>query len=381
MKRVLLVLTLVLLVGAGYFGWTRYSAHPTSNQSASTAPQKVPVRVATVKTTDFQVWLDGLGQVAPYQTVQVRSRVDGQIEKIFIKEGQNVKAGDPLVLIDPRPYQAALDQAKAKLAQDQANLANANLDLQRYTELVQRGAGPRQQLDTQQATVKQLGAQLQADQAAIDSAQTQLDYTTIKAPINGRTGFLNIDLGNVVHAADTTALFTIAQIQPISVVFTAPEGNLQEIAQAAAAGPVEVRALSADGGTTLSTGKLETINNQVDPATGTIQIKATFANADGKLWPGLSVDTKMLVATRKNVVVVPAAAVQHGPDDKLFAYVVQNGTAHVRDIELAEIGNGQGVVSKGLHDGDEVVTAGQYRLKDGSAVTIDTQAVAQNGAP
>jgi membrane fusion protein, multidrug efflux system len=363
-QRLTLVGAAVLLcLGIGWFFAHGRAVTGLNNDSAA-----IPVTIAQVKTGDFPVYLNGLGTVEPYVTVTVRSRVDGEVTKVNFRQGQMVNEGDVLVQIDPRPYQAALDEALAKLAQDQANLKNAQLDLQRYQVLAKQDAAARQQLDTQQATVDQLTAQIKGDQAAIDNARTQLDYTTIRSPLTGRTGFRLVDPGNIVHAADTTGIVTIVKLQPISVVFTAPEDSLPAINKAMAAGTVPVTALSSDGLTTLGQGRLALVNNEVDQASGTIQMKATFQNKDDALWPGLSVTTRLLVDTLKQVVVVPEDAIRRGPNG-LYAFVVDsNNKAEISDVKVGPEGNGQSVVLQGLSPGQNVVIAGQYRLQAGSLV-------------
>jgi multidrug efflux system membrane fusion protein len=304
------VVVLAAILVGGYAAW-RYATvneaadgtgRATISAASSSAP--IPVTIANVQTADFPVYLNGLGIVEPYQTVTVRSRVDGQIIKVDFKQGRMVQEGDVLVEIDPRPYQAALDQARATKAQNEANLANAKHDLERYTTLAKKDDASKQQVDTQQALVDQLTAQVAGNQAAVENAQTQVDYTTIKAPLTGRIGFRTVDPGNIVHASDQNGIATIVQLQPISVVFTAPEEEVQRINKALAAGEVPVKALSSDGLKTLAEGRLALVNNEVDQATGTISMKATFANKDDALWPGLSVATRVLVDTLKDVVVV-----------------------------------------------------------------------------
>jgi membrane fusion protein, multidrug efflux system len=340
-----------------------------SAQGASTqAATKIPVTSFEVKKTDFPVHVYGLGVVSPFKTVTVKSRVDGQITKVFFKQGQMVKEGDPLLEIDQRPYTAALEQAVAKKAQDEANLKNDQLNLQRFQQLMVQKFETEQNLDTQQALVDQMTAQIKGDQAAIDNAQTNLDYTSIKAPISGRMGFRLVDPGNIVHAADTTGIVTIAQLQPIAVQFTEPEEQVQSIAKAYEAGDVPVEALTSDGTRTLSQGKLVIMDNSVSQATGTISLKARFDNKDNALWPGLSVNTRMLIDTRKQVIVVPQDGVQHGPSG-LFAYVIgDNGKVSVRPIKVSESGDANAVVAEGLNVGDKIVVAGQSRLFDGALV-------------
>jgi membrane fusion protein, multidrug efflux system len=340
-----------------------------SAQSAGTqAAARIPVTSFEVKKTDFPVHVYGLGVVSPFKMVTVKSRVDGQLTKVFFKQGQMVKEGDPLLEIDQRPYIAALEQAVAKKAQDEANLKNDQLNLQRFKTLALQQFETEQNLDTQQALVDQTTAQIKGDQAAIDNARTNLDYTSIKAPISGRMGFRLVDPGNIVHAADTTGIVTIAQLQPIAVQFTEPEEQLQSIARAYEAGEVPVEALTSDGTRTLSQGRLAIMDNSVSQATGTISLKARFDNKDNALWPGLSVNTRMLINTRKQVIVVPQDGVQHGPSG-LFAYVMgDKGKVSVRPIKVSESGDANAVVAEGLNVGDKIVVAGQSRLFDGAIV-------------
>jgi multidrug efflux system membrane fusion protein len=321
-----------------------------------------------IQNADFPVYLNGLGTVQPYRTVTVRSQVDGQVIKVEFRQGQMVNEGDLLVQIDPRPFQAALEMAQAKKAQDEANLKNAQLDLQRYSQLAKQDYASRQQLDTQQAKVDTLTAQIKGDQASIDNAQTQLSYTTIRSPLTGKVGFRLIDPGNIVHATDQTGIVTIVKLQPISVVFTAPEENVGQINKALAAGTVPVIALSSDSTRTLAQGHLALVDNKVDQASGTIQMKATFENKDNALWPGLSVATRLLIETQKNVLVIANDAIQHGPNG-LYAFVVnKDNKVEKRDIEVGDEGTSQSVVRKGLASGDRVVTTGQYRLTEGAPV-------------
>jgi membrane fusion protein, multidrug efflux system len=365
---------ILLAGGGGYYAWQHWPVL-TASQNAARAgaapPPPVPVTLATVEKAAFPVYQNGLGTVQAFNTVLVRTRVDGQIEKIAFKEGQMVQAGDLLVQIDARPFQAALDQANAKKAQDEATLANTKADLQRFISLGKFAT--RQQIDTQQTTVNQNTAQLALDQAAIDNAATQLSYTIIRAPITGLTGFRQVDIGNIVNAAAQTGIVTITQIEPISVIFTAPEEQLQDINRALAAGPLPVIALSTDGRRKLSEGTLTVVNNQVDAATGTVRLKATFANQDHALWPGLSVATRMLVRTLSDAVVIPDDAVQHGPDG-LYVYVVEAGKALRQDIVLSQSADGRSVVSKGLSAGQQIIKEGQYRVQPGTMVATPEQA-------
>ena len=322
---------------AGYFGWDRIlgaDAAKNAQQSAARKPA-VPVTIGPVEKADFPVYLTGLGTVQGFNTVQVRTRVDGQIDKIAFQEGQIVKEGDLLVEIDPRPYQAALDQAKAKKVQDEANLANANLDLQRYTKLGEFAT--RQQTDTQRSTVAQLTAQIAADEAAIATAQTQLDYTQVKSPISGVVGLRQVDIGNIVNASTQTGIVSVAQIEPIAVIFTAPEEQLPYINEAQTVSPLKVIAITTDGKKVLAEGKLAVINNQVDTTSGTIRLKAVFDNKDHMLWPGQSVSTRLLVKTLKDATVVPDDAIQHSTDG-LYAYSVdQNNKAVLHKVKVSAV--------------------------------------------
>ncbi|KYH03407.1 RND transporter [Bradyrhizobium sp. DOA1] len=367
------LLGILVLAATGYGLWVELlgSVKPVEAAAQSASSQsavKIPVTSFEVKKSDFPVHIYGLGVVSPFKTVTVRSRVDGQITKVFFKQGQMVKEGDPLLQIDQRPFTAALEQAVAKKAQDEASLRNDQLNLERFQKLAKQQFETQQNLDTQQALVDQMTAQVKGDQAAIDNAQTNLGYTSIKAPISGRMGFRLVDPGNIVHAADTTGIVTIAQLQPIAVQFTEPEDQLQAIAKAFEAGEVPVEALSSDGARTLSHGRLAIMDNSVNQSTGTIGLKARFDNKDNALWPGLSVNTRMLVDTLRQVVVVPQDGVQHGPSG-LFAYVIgDNGKVSSRPIKVGESGDANAVVAQGLNVGDRIVVAGQSRLFEGALV-------------
>ena len=358
----------------GYFGWQRFrepDAATKAQQSSAASPRvaSVPVTVAPVEKTDFPVYLNGLGTVQGFNTVVVRTRVDGQIDKIAFKEGQLVNQGDLLAEIDPRPYQAILDQAKAKKSQDEANLANANLDLQRYTKLGEFAT--RQQTDTQRSTVAQLTAQVAADDAAISNAQTQLGYTAIKSPISGVAGLRQVDVGNIVNAATQTGIVTIAQIEPIAVIFTAPEDQLPYINEAQRDHPLKVIARTTDDKKTLSEGSLSVVNNQVDTTSGTIRLKAVFENKDHALWPGQSVSTRLLVATLKDATVVPDDAVQRGAEG-LYAYAVNSDNkAERRKIKVSRSIDGRSVVDEGLAPEERVIVAGQYRVQPGTLVSTN----------
>jgi membrane fusion protein, multidrug efflux system len=364
------ILLILAVAGLGYYGWQRFlgSDQATAANNAQKAKRSaVRVTVAAVEKADFPVYLTGLGTVQGFNTVQVRTRVDGQIDKIAFTEGQMVREGDLLAQIDPRPYQAALDQAKAKKEQDEANLANTNLDLQRFIKLGEFAT--KQQLDTQRSSVQQLTAQIAADAAAISNAQTQLDYTSIKAPISGVVGLRQVDVGNIVNAATQTGIVTIAQIEPIAVIFTAPEEQLPYINEAQTIKPLKTIAITTDGKKPLAEGKLAVVNNQVDSTSGTIRLKAVFENKDHALWPGQSVSTRLRVQTLKDATVAPDEAIQHGTEG-LYAFIVNpDNKAELRKIKVSQSIDGRSVVDSGLTPGEKVITAGQYKVQAGTLVS------------
>jgi multidrug efflux system membrane fusion protein len=363
------ILLILAVAGLGYFGWQRYYEPDAGNgQKSATGPRvaAVPVTVAPVVKADFPVYLTGLGIVQGFNTVLVRTRVDGQIDKIAFKEGQVVNEGDLLAQIDPRPYQATLDQAKAKKEQDEANLANINLDLQRFVRLGEFAT--RQQLDTQRSMVQQLTAQIAADEAAIFNAQTQLDYTTVKSPIPGVVGLRQVDQGNIVNASTQTGIVTIAQIEPIAVIFTAPEEQLPYINEAQSQQALKTIALTTDGKKALSEGELAVVNNQVDTTSGTIRLKAVFGNKNHELWPGQSVSTRLLLTTLKDATVVPDDAIQRGTEG-LYAFTVNSDNkAELRKVKVSRSIDGRSVVDQGLSPGDRVIVAGQFKVQAGSTV-------------
>src|SRR5215471_6081151 len=359
----------VVVVG-GVQHFLSHSGTPGQSPSALQSALAPPVHVAVVETRSFPVILNGLGTVQATNMVIVRSRVDGQIEKVAFEEGQMVREGDLLVQIDPAPFQAALDQARAKLAQDEASLTNAKQDLERTFVLTKQGNATQQLLDQRTANVASLTAQLQADRAAIDSAKVQLAYTTIRSPLTGRAGFRLVDPGNIVHANDQTGMLTITQLQPISVIFTAPEDQLPAINEGLKSGPLKVSAFSSDGKRLLGEGTLKLLDNQVDPASGTIRMKASFDNRDNALWPGLSVTTRLLLKTLKDVVVVPDGAVQRGPNG-LYVYVVTaQSRALLREVKVSRIEDGLALVDSGLTAGERIVTSGHYRVQPGGPVQV-----------
>ena len=353
------------------------------HQSADAAMQKAPVAIAVdtaaVARADVPIYLQGLGTVQAFYTVTVTARVDGELQKVAFTEGQTVRKGDVLAQIDPRPNQAAFEQAVATKAKDAAQLVNAKRDLARYTLLQPQDLASKQTVDTQRAMVDQLAAQLQVDQAVIDNARTQLNYTRITSPINGRTGIRLVDPGNIVHAADTTGIVVVTQVQPISVVFTLPEEDLAAVGAALAAGGVKVTTLSRDGDTELDEGTLMLIDNQIDQATGTVKLKATFDNVRNTLWPGAYVNARVLVRTDHGARTIPDAALQLGPAGP-FTYVVkQDSTVEVRPLKIGEAGNGLTIVTRGLELGERVVTSNQYRLQAGVRVRSAVAAASTRG--
>jgi multidrug efflux system membrane fusion protein len=329
----------------------------------------VPVVASKVEQRDMPIYLDGLGTVQGFNTVTLHTRVDGQLEQILFSEGQDVKAGDLLVAVDPKPYQAALDQAISKKAQDEAQLANARVVLARNTDLLAKKVIAPQDFDASKYSVDQFQAAVQADQAAIESARTNLDYTQIKSPIDGRIGVRLVDVGNIVHAADQNGIVVITQMHPISLVFTLPEQNLQSILNVGGAkGGLKVIALDRGNTTTLDEGTLAVVDNEIDPATGTIKLKATFPNNDLKLWPGKFVNARLVLTTRKGATVVPTSVVQRGPQGT-YAYVIKpDKTAEMRPIKTGETEGNFVLVENGLMPGEDVVVDGQYKLQPGARV-------------
>jgi membrane fusion protein, multidrug efflux system len=330
--------------------------------------EAVPVLAVSSKTADVPVYLDGVGTAKALNTVTVRSQVDGQLINISFTEGQDVQKGYVLAKIDPVTYQAAYDQTVAKKAQDEAQLANARLDLDRYTRLAATNAVNKQQLDTQKALVDQLAAQVRLDQAQIDNSRAILSYTDVTAPISGRTGIRQVDQGNIIKAADTTGIVILTQLRPISIFFNLPQQELPDINKGFAEGPLPVDALGPDGKSVLDKGKVMVIDNQVDQTTGTVKIKAEFPNADLQLWPGQFVNVRLLIDTLRQVIVVPTAAIQRGPTGT-FVYVLKDdNTVTVRPVTLTQQDDVRAVVDTGLRAGERVVTTGFARLTEGTKV-------------
>jgi multidrug efflux system membrane fusion protein len=328
------------------------------------------VTVTNAVRRDVPIWLRGLGTVQANYAVQLRPRVDGTLTQVPVKEGQDVKQGSLLAIIDPRPYQAALDSATAKKQQDQAQLSNAQADLARYASLVRQDFASRQQLDTQQATVKQFSAAILGDDAQVEAAQLNLSFCYITSPFDGRIGLRNVDPGNIVHSAEATPIISVTQIQPIAVTFTLPQDNLPAIMRAMEKHTLDVVVYAGDNTTELDRGVLLTPDNTIDTTTGTIKLKATFANAHRTLWPGQFVNARLMLGTDTDVIAVAAPTVQHGPNG-LFVYLVgQNDTVSLQPIQVTRQEDGVYVVSSGLTEGAVVVATGQSRLQAGAHVTV-----------
>ena len=375
--RVVIPAVAVLLAGV-VTAWHRLSSGATPEQSPGVSRQAaVAVQTATAQLSTVPIYLQGLGTVEGYYTVTVTPRVDGQLQNVTFAEGQTVKRGDLLAQIDPRPFQAALGQAIAVRARDAAQLTSARSDLARYQALAPKILASKQTIDQQSALVGQLEAQVKGDQAAIDNARTQLSYTSIVAPIDGVTSIRLVDPGNIVHAAQTNGIVVLAQVQPIACIFTLPEQVFSEVKSALRTGPVSVTALSrdpdTDSDTELDRGTVELINNQIDPATGTVQVKAVFPNANETLWPGEFVNARVLLKTVQGALTIPTAAVQRGPQG-VFTYVVNaDSTVEARVLRVGQHTDGRTIVTRGLREGERVVVSNQYELQAGARVKV-TQA-------
>jgi len=352
--------------------------HTRRPAAAPKPPAAIPVDVASVRRADVPVYLEGLGTVQAFYTVTITSRVDGQIEKVAFQEGQEVKKGELLVQIDPRPYQAALGMAIATRDKDKALLANAHRDMERYTLLEPENLASKQTVDTQHSLIAQLSAQVKGDEAAVENARTQLDYTTIRSPIDGRTGIRRVDPGNIVHATDTTGMVVVTQLEPISVIFSLPEDQFNQLSAALSHGAVTATALSRDDKEVLDTGTVALIDNEIDQTTGTLRVKATVPNKQRRLWPGEFVNLRVQTQLQRAVLTIPATALQRGPDG-LFTYVVQpDSTIKVAELTVGERSGDVVVVEKGLQPGDQVVASNQYRLQPGSRIKANTPQPADN---
>src|SRR5579871_1645631 len=360
------------------------SADSKQQQKAQAAgPHAISVAVAPVQKQDVPVYLSGLGAVTAFNTANIKSRVDGQIMKVNFREGQEVRQGDLLIEIDSRPYQVQVEQMQAQLFRDQAQLRDAKLNLERYTALIPSGSIAQQQVDTQKALVDQLEGTVRNDQAQIDSAKLNITYCHITAPFNGRVGLRQVDPGNIVHASDTNPMLILTQLHPIAVIFTLPEDVLGNVAKHMRASTLEVDAFSRDDQTKLATGKLLTIDNQIDPTTGTAKLKAVFDNQDNKLWPNQFVNADLLLETRKNSTVVPTAAVLRGPQGTFVYTMNPDKTVEDKQVTVALTEGTLTVVSSGVNPGDTVVTDGQDKLQRGSRVEPRAGAPSSNpnGAP
>jgi multidrug efflux system membrane fusion protein len=357
------------VAAAGLFAWhLQNKAATAASEPPAPTIAAIPVTDAVVKRQDVPIYLNGLGAVQAFNTVTVKARVDGQLDKLGYTEGQDVKQGDLIAQIDPRPFQAQLAQAQASKARDEAQLQNARLDLARFSNLATKEYASRQSVDTQRAMVAQLEAAVQGDQAAIDNATVQLGYTKITSPINGRTGVRLIDQGNIIHANDAGGIVVITQLQPISVVFVLAQDHLDDITAEMAKGTLKVEAYKRDDTTKLGEGTLALIDNQIDATSGTIKLKATFANANNSLWPGEFVNARLLLRVRQNALTVPAQVVQRGPKGT-FAYVIKSDdTVEQRPITTGTPRNGLAIIREGLAEGERVVVDGQYKLRAGARV-------------
>ncbi|MFG1463174.1 efflux RND transporter periplasmic adaptor subunit [Xanthobacter sp. DSM 24535] len=366
-------LTLTILAAAGiaaaaYAGLWRTDLQGATPKGPPPAPPAVPAEVSTAQLRSVPIYLTGIGTVEPFNTVTVHSRVDGELQQVLFHEGQDLKKGDLLVVIDPRTFEAALDQAKARLEQDTASLDNAQLDLTRDVRLGKSDFVSEQTTDSQRSTVAQLTAQIAQDRAMISTAQTQLSYTQIASPIDGRAGLRLIDQGNIVHATDTTGLVVINQLHPITVISTLPQAQVPAIRAALAAGKVEAQAISREDRTVLDVGIAELTDNQIDPQSGTLRVKSVFPNKTDRLWPGQFVDVKLRVATLADALTVPSDAIQRGPDGEFVFVVDKDEKVTDVPVKVANISDGIAVIDSGLKAGQRVVVRGQYRLARGTRI-------------
>jgi multidrug efflux system membrane fusion protein len=379
-RTALLIVILGAAAGGAAFYWTKPAAEPAHAARAAAPRPPVPVSVATTARQDVPIYLTGLGVVQGSFTVGIHTQVDGKLIEVLFAEGQRVKQGDVLAKIDPRLYKAALDQAKAKKQQDEASLEAFQKDLARFKSLVKTGFDTQQNIDQQQAKVDGAKASIAADDAMIETAQTNLDYTNIVAPSDGRMGVRLVDPGNVVHPSDSGSIALLVRTQPSHVVFTLPAQTLDQVRDAMNRGSVQVLAYDRDNRTLLSTGTLQTVDNVIDTATGTYRLKALFANDDERLWPGEFVNARLLLQMSKDALVIPAVAVQRGPNGLLAWIVRANNTVQAKPIETGATVGDLTVVTSGLSDGERVVTGGHYKLRPDATVTFSPQPVASKDA-
>jgi multidrug efflux system membrane fusion protein len=363
---------LLVIAAGGYFFIDQAERDKARAAAANTPSPGIPVTVGVAEPRDVPVYVRGIGTVQAYKMVTVKSRVDGQIVKVSFEEGQEVKAGDPLFQIDPRPFQATLDQAIANKQRDEAQLVGAQTDLDRFGKLVGQGFQSRQSFDQQKAIVDALKGSIAADEAAIETAKLNLDYANIRSPIDGRTGSRLVDLGNLIQASQNTALATVTQVKPIYVNFTVPQDQTDAIRTNQAKSPLTVVAYASDDKTEVSRGTVTLIENQIDTTTGTLRLKGTFENTDERLWPGEFVNARLILSTRKGAVTVPQRTVMQGANDSYVYVVKPDNTVERRTVQVAMAQDGVAVIDKGLALGEKVVVDGQYRLTNGARIRIDT---------
>jgi len=370
-RRRWIAFAVALLALVALFVVVRRASTPAAKKGPDPAAARaVPVSAATVARRDVPVALDGLGNVVAYRTVTVRSQVDGRLEQVFFKEGQTVKAGQVIAQIDPRPFQAQLHQAEGARARDAAQLASGKLDLERYKALVKDNLVPQQQVDQQAGTVGQLEGAVRVDDAAIETAKLNLDYSRIASPVDGVTGIRLVDPGNIVHAADPGGIVLVTQLDPVAVIFTLPQDFLPAVVEAMGQGALAVDVFARDGTTLLGTGKLELIDNQINQATSTIRLKAVFPNPRRVLWPNQFVNARLHLSVRKGALVVPASAIQRGPNGSFVFVVGADSTVSARPVEVASTANDVTVIGRGLEEGEKVVVDGQNLLRVGAKVAV-----------